>query len=111
MIVAIVSLVISLISVMTGMCVIIFYGTEGAYMLLAILGAPSTFLNYIFRWYTGSLPLPYFFTCFLYFLQYQLIALAIYKFHNKLTPLLYIILLGIIFASMVLMFCIQTGIW
>lgn len=103
------SISISIVSIVLGIGAIKYYGVEGSYMVLAILGAPLTFLNYIFRWYTGSSQLPYFFTCFLYFFQYQLLALGIYKFHNKLNFLSYAILFGIMFLSIILMFCIQMG--
>ncbi len=79
------SISISVISVLLGVTVWLRYGfgTEGSYLILAVLGAPSTFLNYILSGYQGTLPIPYFFTCFLYFLQYQLIAVAVHRFGKK----------------------------
>ncbi len=120
----ILSLSISVLSIIIAIVVMvggyIFYGQRGLLegapaWILAPLGAPTTFLS----WGIDKIGLSknivsqYFWICFLYLLQYQVIAFAIYKeiiSLSKKSGIIYLILiLGIILISGKTMWNIVMG--
>jgi hypothetical protein len=105
------SISISVLSIVLGSIVWLRYGfgTEGSYLLLAVLGAPTTFLTYLLSGYRGELPIPYLFTCFLYFLQYQLIAVAVHKFGKKIHPGIFVLGAVVLIGGIALMYYLLFG--
>lgn len=105
------SISISVLSIAVGVMVWLRYGfgTEGSYLLLAVLGAPTTFLTYMLSGYRGELPIPYFFTCFLYFLQYQLIAIVVHKFGKKIHAGSFLLYAALLIGSIALMYYLLFG--
>lgn len=122
----ILSLGISLLSLIIGIIVMvggyIVYGKQGFFegapaWILGPLGAPTTFLSWIIDkiGLSKTIISQYFWICFLYLLQYQLIAFLIYKEIIKLTKKSGIIYLIIIFViiliSAKIMWHIVMGQW
>lgn len=105
------SISISVLSIALGVIVLLRYGfgTEGSFLILAVLGAPATFLTYIFWNYRGELPIPEFFVYFLYFLQYQLLAVIVYKFGKKISPVFFFLYATILIGSIALMYYLLFG--
>jgi len=122
----ILSLGISILSIIIGIIVMvggyIIYGKQGFLegapaWILGPLGAPTTFLSWIIAKInlSNSIISQYFWICFLYLLQYQLIAVLIYKEIISLTKKSGIIYLIIIFViiliSAKIMWNIIMGHW
>ncbi len=105
----ILSIGISAVSIIIGVGIIKFYGNEGSFMLLSILGAPSTFLQRIFWIFGDTSTIPLYGMYILYFIQYQLLAFGIYKYYSKLNFPIYTIIIGIIIISAIIMYCFQMG--
>ncbi len=80
----------------------------GSFLVLAILGAPLTFLHRIF-WMFDKSNIPLYGMYLLYFIQYQLIAFGIYKYHDKLNAKIYSIIILVIVISAILMYLFQIG--
>ncbi len=108
----IVSVITSILSIIVGIVIISIFGkgmeTSGSFIILAILGAPLTFLHRIF-WIFDRSNIPLYGMYSLYFLQYQLIAFGIYKYHDKLNLKIYCIGIAIIIISAIIMYCFQMG--
>jgi len=100
---------ISVVSIIIGLCIIMFYGSEGSFMLLSILGSPLTFLQRIFWIFGDTSKIPLYGMYFLYFLQYQLVALVIHKFYSNFNFKIYVIITGVIIISAIIMYCFQIG--
>lgn len=72
---------ISIVSFSVAVILLLHYGpgSEGSFLILAVLGAPSTFLSHSLYWYNGKMPLAYVAVCLLYLFQYQILAFLLYK--------------------------------
>ena len=108
------SIIISILSIIVGVGVIVLYSSSnllGAYWILSILGAPTTFLHRVLTfWIRTDKPIIHEIIMFsLFFLQYQLLAFGIYKYHDKLNARTYGILIFVIIISAILMYCFQMG--
>lgn len=107
----ILSFTIAIVSIIVG-AIVIFLGSDGSstgsFIVLSVLGAPTTFLHRVF-WIFDKLNITLYGMYFLYFLQYQLIAFGIYKFYNKLNFKIYVIIVVIIIISAIIMYCFQMG--
>ena len=106
------SLLISILSIVVGVAIIALFragmGVAGSFIILSVLGAPLTFLQRIFWVFDGS-PLPLYGMYFLYFLQYQLLAVAVYKYHDHAHLRIYGLVIGMIMMSAIIMYCFQMG--
>ena len=105
------SISISVLSIALGVIVWLRYGfgTEGSHLLLAVLGAPATFLTYLLSGYRGELPIPYLFTCLLYLVQYQLIAVAVHRFGKKIHVVVFFLGAVVLIGSIALMYYLLFG--
>jgi hypothetical protein len=109
----ILSIIISVLSIIVG-SVIIYLGSgggmssTGSFIVLSVLGAPLSFLHRVF-WIFDKSNIPLYGMYFLYFLQYQLLAFGIYKFHDKMDLKIYSIIVVVIVISAILMYCFQMG--
>lgn len=122
----IVSIFISIFSLIIGIIIMVgayvFYGKQGFLegapaWILGPLGAPMTYLSWIIAkvGLSKSIISQYCWICFLYVLQYQIIALLIYKgiieLASKKGIIFLVLIIFVILISAVLMFSIIMGFW